>query len=876
MQGIPFRAGVSTSPFTLTVKSTIDDKFAGFSFGQLVPLDDFSSEFNGIKKSFLLTKTNITKDVVTIASLDTSIDPTNNLLIFLNDVLQQPRQNYTLDGGTVVRFVEAPKEGSKLQLLFFRGGNQDIEAINPIQTVKVGDKLSLLRDLDVPTQSDRVVSEISDISKVETPPYGGGGISTNPDLLRVISWKKQDKDLIIDGLPIAKDRALQVGNFYPSARLIRSVGLSSAHTYVDNAYPFFSAYDNRTDNDRVPGEVEIINTQEINVARAEAVVSTGGKVSSINIIDGGSGYENTPSVSIAKFNKVQSGISTLLFENSPLIQEVGNSWNAVTAPVDRAYRAIDYIPEGVFVAVGSTVGIHTSTDGNNWSVSSVTGPTSKTFVGVVGLSSEVVVVGTAGTIVRSTNAASSFTGTQIYDRIQTGFIPTYSPKNVTLSFNAVAVGSYIFPGISTTISQERVVAVGAGGTIAYSEPGPSGLTTSFVVSNKFANQDFRGVEYHDGTFIAVGDQGSIYRSTDGETWSGVTTTSVTTNLNTIHYGGDQWIAAGSASSIISSTDDGLNWSVVSDSSDLGVSFGINDLQYENNVWIGVGQNGRSINSINGRDWFITNIPNTSGQMKGIAYGDNKMVAVGIQSSIRWSGYETVGATATATVGAGGTISAITVTDGGFGYKFGTSPTVLISQEVVSREIINTVNVKGDYGTVVGVAVSASGINNKPTLNLTLDSDAFLNQAAFNNPSAISKTNLVVGDYFVLKNTVFGAGVTSIDKDDNNVGVGTSFADNIYKVEGVFYPTGDTSLAIVFCNISSINGITPIAMSGSVSGHRKKLGNYSWGKLTNLGRNQTRKVFNINNTNGYTGITTAPEVRRINPLSVSYDDFTVAP
>ena len=97
---------------------------------------------------------------MTIASLDTSIDPTNNLLIFLNDVLQQPVQNYTLDGGTVVRFVEAPKEGSKLQLLFFRGGNQDIESINPIQTVKVGDKLSLLRDLDVPTQSDRVVSEI--------------------------------------------------------------------------------------------------------------------------------------------------------------------------------------------------------------------------------------------------------------------------------------------------------------------------------------------------------------------------------------------------------------------------------------------------------------------------------------------------------------------------------------------------------------------------------------------------------------------------------------------------------------------------------------------------------------------------------------------
>ena len=127
--------------------------------------------------------------------------------------------------------------------------------------------------------------------------------------------------------------------------------------------------------------------------------------------------------------------------------------------------------------------------------------------------------------------------------------------------------------------------------------------------------------------------------------------------------------------------------MVNDSSDLGVSFGIKDLQYKNNVWIGVGQNGRSINSINGKDWFVTNIPNTAGQMKGIAYGDNKMVAVGINSTIRWSGYEIVGAEATATVGAGGTISAITVTDGGFGYKFGTTPTVLISQEVVSREKI---------------------------------------------------------------------------------------------------------------------------------------------------------------------------------------------
>ena len=62
------------------------------------------------------------------------------------------------------------------------------------------------------------------------------------------------------------------------------------------------------------------------------------------------------------------------------------------------------------------------------------------------------------------------------------------------------------------------------------------------------------------------------------------------------------------------------------------------------------------------------------------------------------------------------------------------------------------------------------------------------------------------------------------------------------------------------------------MSGPVH-NRLKLGNYSFGKLTNLTRSTTDpKVFNINTTNGYTGIMTAPEVRRINPLAITYSDF----
>ena len=879
VQGIPFRAGVSTSPFTLTIKTTITDQFSGYSFGQLVPLDDFSSEFNGVKKTFLLTKTVLTKDVVTIASLDTSILPENNLLIFLNDVLQQPKENYRLEGGTTVIFVEAPKSGSKLQILFYRGGNQDIEALNPVETVKVGDKIQLLRDNDVPTQTDRVVSEIKDISKIETPPYGGGGISTNPTLLRVAAWKKQEHDLIVDGLPIAKDRPLQVGNFYPSSRLIRSVGVTSVVTYVDNAFPLFSAYDNRTNTDKIPGQIQIVNTQEINVATGLATVGSAGTVSSISIVSGGSGYENIPTVSIAKFNRLQSGLGTSLFVNVPLTREIGRGWTKVNSDTDINYNDIDYIPEGVFVAVGSTSGINTSTTGIGWSSASVTG-TYGQLNGVVGLKSEVVAVGAAGTITISTTKGATFGPTTIYRRTQVGFIPTYNHENISQNLNAAAVGSYLFPnaltGIATDVPYERTVVVGAAGTILYSEPGTAGISTSFIVANKYASAEFFGVGYNEGTFIAVGNGGALYRSTDGEVWSGVTTTAITTRFNDITYADGKWVAVGAAGSIINSNDDGLTWSVVNGgSTGLLNNKSFKAISYQENVWVAVGQQGYVLNSSNGMDWQQKRIKNAgtivNKTFNGLAFGDQKLVAVGLTSSICWSESETVGAAATATVGAGGTISAITVNDGGFGYTPNTNPTVLLSQQSVTRETCNTVTVKGDYGVITAVAYDTTGPNSKHAIELTLDSDAFLNQAAFGN---IARSQIAVGDYFVVRGSrvgTAGTGPTTIDKDGNIVGQGTTMIDNIYKVETV--TNVDAATVKVACNVQSYaSGIVTATTYAGVS-KGAALGYYSWGKLTNINRSITApKVFNINNMNGYIGITTSPEVKRINPLAVTYSDF----
>ena len=44
LSGIPFRTGIGTSAFKITVKNKYQSKFSGWTFGQLLELDDFIKE----------------------------------------------------------------------------------------------------------------------------------------------------------------------------------------------------------------------------------------------------------------------------------------------------------------------------------------------------------------------------------------------------------------------------------------------------------------------------------------------------------------------------------------------------------------------------------------------------------------------------------------------------------------------------------------------------------------------------------------------------------------------------------------------------------------------------------------------------------------
>ena len=241
LSGMEFQSvGVSTFPLKVTVKSKFQDKFAGWTFGQLLELDDFSGLFNGVRKDFYLTRTIFNEEFYSIvAEAGSGIILQNNLLMFINDVLQKPGIDYTFTGGTKLTFVTAPDFGSKFKLYFYTGSSSDYQSDDVDQTIKIGDALRLQKWTNgVVSQTNRTVYELVASDTVETETYSGLGISTDGNFLRPTMWRKQTSDLIINGLPVSKQRDYLEPKIFPNTNII--VGLAATHSkiYVKDGWSF--------------------------------------------------------------------------------------------------------------------------------------------------------------------------------------------------------------------------------------------------------------------------------------------------------------------------------------------------------------------------------------------------------------------------------------------------------------------------------------------------------------------------------------------------------------------------------------------------------------------------------------------------------------
>ena len=325
--GIPTDGTTSFKEFQLEIDRIYNDSFNGWSIGEFDVLDTIDDEFDGKTKSFKMKKDN---DIFAISKKEGSkIDLTQTLLIFINDILQEPERSFKLKGSSIIEFNEAPNSGDTSKLLFYKGSGDDIDVIfrDVLPTVKKGDTLNIDNDPILNQNSDldqdvRVVTDVLTVDTANTNPYYGPGVTDDKTLSRPVIWCKQTNDRFIDGKVIGKDREEQEPLVYPSSFVLKSVSAGSTEIYVDTVRPLFNSQNEAEGNNK---KIDIIS-QDVSVGGlATATVSPSGTISSVNISNVGSGYTSAPSVIIG--NPV--GLGTEL-RASAVATIIGGSISGIT------------------------------------------------------------------------------------------------------------------------------------------------------------------------------------------------------------------------------------------------------------------------------------------------------------------------------------------------------------------------------------------------------------------------------------------------------------------------------------------------------------------------------------------------------------------
>ena len=267
---------------------------------------------------------------------------------------------------------------------------------------------------------------------------------------------------------------------------------------------------------------------------------------------------------------------------------------------------------------------------------------------------------------------------------------------------------------------------------------------------------------------------------------------------------------------------------------------------------------------------------------GSGYTSAPLVSIGVTAGIGTihSGIVTAStnAKAFATISGVGTVGIVSMTNTGAGYTNTNPPSVMIEPEAITQDQLSNIKYDGDFGDIVAIgAVSVVGIATTGlTFDLHISNDSVLRDASVVG-TAITVSGIQTGYYFTVFDSNTGDGLISYDDaiGITTVGIGTSFIDNIYKVQSVENVIGDsygigstvgeavvgvkTTLRRVTVSVNSFGGI------GIGSGFK---GRFSWGRLHDFVKEGTSAFTAITN-DGITGIKTGPVIIRTRDLKESF-------
>lgn len=837
-------------PFTLTVTDTYSDSFSFWSFGQ-------------IKKTFIPDKPDGLKVIFQINDIDTSSPINfeknnsdlrffveNNLLIFVNGIMQRPLKDYTIRN-SFLRFVEPIPKNQDLQVYIYTASNEDSVIRDVLPTVKSGDILRIKgNDTEKINQEPRGVYRIEGKNRIRTSSYNGLGINGSELAFRKIDWTKQTRDSIVSNRKIYKTREIYDPLIKPKSSLIVGIDTNSSEIYVENINLF--DVDNITESQL---QVEIVEDISLNQASATSVVSSAGTVTSINILNGGSGYSqsNPPTVSISKkeitkpvrlesFIKISSPSNIQYFDSKSSderIVSVGSSLsyrysknlisftNTSIASSSIDLKCVEYA-NNIWIVGGTNGYISTSTNLISWnpvgiaSIDQGSFPETispytfnQTFNSLCYISGVFVGVGSGGKIFTydTLNQAR-------IERFGNNFIVRNS--NTSQNLNKVITGEFYENG---NVSGIQLVTVGDNATVVLSPQiinnqrlGTIPISWQSKTLSTLSGENFNSI-VNTGIstmpYIVVGDNGLILIFSndvlDDGNYYRVTPSPTTQNLKSITYNTETETAVvvGTSGSIFTSSKNSAfkTWSYVSS----GSTSNLNDIEYFESL----------------DNYLIT--------------GNNESLVDEVKQ---------VAAAATAVVSSGGTISSIVISNPGRFY--GSSPSIVIEPPNITIERFKYCKIKGDYGKISGITTT-SGIS---TITPAIQFNLIIDSGFSTSISGIS-----TGDYFVTYNTNVGSGVTSILSNGNVVGIGTTFIDCVFRADEVIKDVV-SGIVTIISNIKSINGLI------GISNTYYSYGDYSWGKIYDFDERKNPISLSANNLNGSSGLSTSPKVSRVTSIGVT--------
>jgi len=861
--------------FELSVLEIANDKFFGFYPGQFILFDDISKFFNGIRKKFTLSVT--TGGVVSILSLKTEpgsdLDVTNNMFIYINDILQTPNISYSFRGSRII-FTEAPKSDSKCSVFYYRGSDADVELIEPIPTVKPGDIVQIKENrLDIfdrdqfPRTTKRIVA--SDV--METFTYDSVGIDTNQDNERPLSWEKQKVDKILNGVYFSKARDINKCKVSPATFPIKNIGPTDSEIYVANAFPVFSEVDLLVESER---HLRIFENRDISPALVTSVVSASSSISSLGITSSGSGYLNLT-------NPVVSISASKLTKKDPI-----KNWKFDVITSISTSITLKGITRSIpVVAVGSSSQYINTLSGTFWERGKIGFGDTITFNAIeVGSDGRTLLTvgeyGKAAKAVSYGTTISSWTPVSLKEERQ---IPAIG---VNVVYDSNYVGTFndvVYEPILSTW-----VAVGAGGSI-FNGVG-IGTTTLF---SQFSGtiQSLNSIVYAQGTYIAVGNGGVIISSVTSRFWE-PKISNTPQNLRDVIYDGNRFIAVGDSGTIIISSDRDY-WQPFSEQNyNIALNpatFSFRKIRFVNGIYIALSDVGVLYYSLDLLNW----IPRSTIQNNPVndllfsPFGlEGRFIAVGGAGTVFYSEPIYNRATATSSV-TNGIVTSISITNGGFGYQLYSSPPVLVESDKTVEEKIYSYKTKGDFGTIVGVNTQIPGqsVNGlAPRLEFQLKSEFNDNTNlgygySSLNVFGINHSQLQIGDYFIIYDSPVKVGhaLTGISTHvggltnypTNKVGIAYSTIDGLYRVDAVTTADQISGIVTVTCSfLPAPNSNSQIRVGVGTTALTKYYGKYSWGLIYDYQNRASfsPKQFLVNPDNGLVGFATAPLITRTKPLT----------